>query len=89
MITPDNLFVTLRGMVNRGYCDPAGIIERTKLSPEIVAEALLRAVEDHFAYKHVAPEAYMLTPWGQLEVENDSLRKLAELSRAGYAPLWD
>ena len=89
MVSDNDLYATLRGFVNRGYLTPAKIAENSKLSPEVVAEALEIAMSRYLAYKRDNPECYMLSPWGQHEVEYESLQKIAAYNLGDIQSSWE
>jgi len=88
-VTENDIFMTLRGLINRGYCDPKGVSARAKIPQEVVDECLRLATEKKMCLEHRFPCGYILTPYGQEVVEMDSLRRIAQLSREGLAPLWE
>ena len=83
MITPDDLFVTMRGLINRGYVSAEEVAKKTGLHQSVVDEALISAEAQRLVFKHAKIEAYLLSPWGVLEVEQDSLRKIVEFNNGG------
>lgn len=89
MVTDDEMYDTLRALLNTGFNTPVRIAKKVSLPLDLVEEALELALSLGLVKATEEQKDYMLNSSGELQIHNDSLRKIVEYnSQAFHQDAW-
>jgi len=84
MVTDDEMYDTLRALLNTGFNSPVRISKKVSLPLDLVEEALELALDRGLVVSTPGLRDFMLNSSGELMIHNDSLRKIVEFESQAF-----